>query len=112
MNTENRAEGAVLEPTHEQLAIAGIVGVAAEESADICRPVRQPGHGVIQPGGNLPPQRLEVGRDVSGPCGRRVALHAEEAGASQDEDALFIRNATLPIVNRFGGHEGVGIRDW
>ena len=48
VDPEDRTEGPELEPAHEELAIRRIARGGAHEAADVRRPVRKPGDGVVE----------------------------------------------------------------
>ena len=116
VDAEDRAERAVLEPAHEELAIGGIIRIADDEAADVGRPVRETGEFEIEAGGNLAAEAQPVRFDVAGPRGYGIALRAGKSGAREDEDALLIGGGelalrgALAIVDTGRVHEGKHVR--
>jgi hypothetical protein len=65
VDAENRAEGSVLKPADEQLAVGRVVRMAENEATNVRRPVGNPGKREVQPSGNLAAQALPIGVDVA-----------------------------------------------
>src|SRR4051794_19961494 len=95
MDAEHRGEGAELKPADEELAIVGVVRLAAEESADIRVPVGNAGRAKVESGGDLPAKRLPVAADVAGPADRAVTLLPGPCGASEYQRAFLRKVAPL-----------------
>ena len=88
MHAQNRIERAPLEPAHEQFARRGIIGSAADESAEIGCPVGKSGQFKIQPGGNLPLERLMRGIKAGLPADDLDLNAALEFGVEQFDDEI------------------------
>src|ERR1035441_2447926 len=91
MRAEDRTKCAVLEPSHIDFLVRGIVGVSTLKASDVGGPVGKPRHRVVKPSGNLAAQRREVGSDVSGPRGRGVALLSDKCRAREDEHTMLFK---------------------
>ena len=78
MNAEDGTKRTELEPANEELAIGGIVGIAADEAADVGGPVGNSGEREIQACGNLALEGNPIGIDVARPGSYCIALASGE----------------------------------
>ena len=106
MSPEDRAKRSKFEPAHKELAIGRIRRIATDKAAYITRPVRQAGQRIIQCGGNLPAQRVERGKRISGPRSRSIPLHSGKGRARKYERSPVIRLGAFAIEDRFRRQQG------
>ena len=110
MHAKNRIERSELKPADEQFAIFRVVRIAGDKSADVRRPIRQPGNRIVQSRRNLLLEEYPVGVYVSGPSRSGIALRPGKRGARKDKHALLIRFAALPLIDALCGHQRKRIR--
>lgn len=82
VQAEDGAEGAPLEPAHEELAECRGARVPAVEAADVRRPPRDAGEAGVQAGGELGAEAGPGAGDVAGPL-RGVVLVAGVLGGGR-----------------------------
>src|SRR3954468_13455052 len=110
MNAKDGAEGAELKPANEDFSVGGIVGIAADETANIRCPIRQAGDGKVQARGYLALEAFPIGIHVARPRRDRVALRAGECRSRQNEHALPVARVALPLINSLGRQQRIQVR--
>src|SRR5450755_2151827 len=105
MYAERGAKGAELEPAGKEFLILRISRITvsrrtvAKKPAGICVPIRNAGHGEIEPGGNLVSKDLPRALDVARPGNGTVALLTGVGRAGEDHNAFVISRGALSLIN-------------
>ena len=89
MQPHDRAEGSVFKPAHQEFMELRIPYVRPEKAADIRRPPRDSRDPHIESRGELVPEALKGGHDITGPDQSAIALASCPRAAEQVDDILL-----------------------